>query len=130
MKNQNTARKTMSCACGAGEKTRRKPGRAANEKAEVLKTLAHPLRLTVFEALSEKEMTVGELVTLVGAKEANTSRHLARMRAAGLVETRKEGLNVYYSIKMPCLLNMLDCVEEAVLQRADESVALARSLKK
>jgi len=73
---------------------------AAQKKADILKALAHPVRVRVFEALAGSEKTVGELVTMLGEKEANTSRHLAVLRNAGLVATRKEGLNVFYSNKI------------------------------
>jgi ArsR family transcriptional regulator len=103
---------------------------AAEHKAIILKALAHPLRIRMFEALAEGEKTVGELVTITGEKEANTSRHLAVLRNAGLVATRKEGLNVYYSNKMPCLLSMLSCVDQAVCDIADEHMKIACCIRK
>ena len=104
--------------------------RAAAHKAGILKALAHPIRVTIFEALAEREMTVGQLVDLMGTKEANTSRHLAVMRSAGLVSARKDGLNVYYSVKMPCLVSVLDCLDEAVCVIADEHRAMAACIKR
>lgn len=103
---------------------------AAQKKADILKALAHPVRVRVFEALAGGEKTVGELVTMLGEKEANTSRHLAVLRNAGLVATRKEGLNVYYSNKMPCLLSMLSCVDQAVCDIADEHMKIACCIRK
>lgn len=103
---------------------------AAQKKADILKALAHPVRVRVFEALAVGEKTVGELVTMLGEKEANTSRHLAVLRNAGLVATRKDGLNVYYSNKMPCLISMLSCVDQAVCCIADEHVRVALCIRK
>jgi len=103
---------------------------AAQKKADILKALAHPVRVQVFEALAGSEKTVGELVTMLGEKEANTSRHLAVLRNARLVATRKEGLNVYYSNKMPCLLSMLSCVDQAVCDIADEHMKIACCIRK
>jgi ArsR family transcriptional regulator len=102
----------------------------AEHKANILKALAHPVRIRIFEALAGGEQTVGELVTLTGEKEANTSRHLAVLRGAGLVATRKEGLNVYYSNRMPCLIPMLSCVEQAVCSLADEHMKIAACIRK
>ncbi len=99
--------------------------RAAVHKAQILKALAHPVRICVFEALAQGEMTVGDIVAMTGCKEANTSRHLAVLRTSGLVRTRKEGLNVYYSNAMPCLLPMLDCISQAVMAIADEHARIA-----
>ncbi len=103
--------------------------RLAEKKANIFKALGHPIRITVFEALAEGEKTVGELVELLGQKDANTSRHLSVMRAAGLVETRKDGLNVYYSIKLPCLVSMLSCLDDGVCRIADEHSEMARLLR-
>lgn len=98
---------------------------AARKKADILKALAHPVRVRVFEALADGEKTAGELVTITGEKEANTSRHLAVLRTAGLVATRKEGLNVFYSNAMPCLVPVLFCVNKAVCAIADEHMKVA-----
>jgi len=98
---------------------------AAETKATLLKALAHPDRVRIFEALAEGEKTVGEIVDMLEAKPAMTSRHLAVLRNAGLVSARKDGLNVYYANKMPCMLNMLACVEQAVCELADEHMRVA-----
>ena len=111
------------------EKIMRQDMDAARRKADILKALAHPVRIRVFEALADGEKTAGELVVITGEKEANTSRHLAVLRAAGLVCTRKEGLHVYYSNSMPCLIPMLDCVEEAVCAIADEHMKTSRCMR-
>ena len=102
---------------------------AAVHKATILKALAHPVRIRLFEALSDGEKTVGDLVQLTGEKDANTSRHLAVLRAAGLVTTRKDGLNVYYSNNMPCLIPMLACVNQAVCSIADEHMKVAACIR-
>jgi ArsR family transcriptional regulator len=110
-----------------------KPGTlnpAAHHKARILKALAHPIRVSIFELLAEEEKTVGEIIKSLGIKEANTSRHLAMLRDAGLVATRKEGLNVYYSIKMPCLLPMLSCIVDAICTIADEHSRIAAGIRK
>ncbi len=102
---------------------------SARKKAEVIKALAHPVRIRVFESLADGEKTAGELVAITGEKEANTSRHLAVLRAAGLVATRKEGLNVFYSNSMPCLVPMLACVSQAVCAIADEHMKVAHCIR-
>ncbi len=106
-----------------------RPGAAAANKAAILKALAHPARISMFESLSEGEKTAGRLAEELGAKEANTSRHLALMRNAGLLGARKEGLHVYYRIKLPCLLSMLSCLNEGVCCIADEHSRAAMSLR-
>jgi len=111
-------------------RTEKKEGcKAAAQKAEILKALAHPFRISIFESLAEGEKTVGELVKMLDAKDANISRHLSLMRQAGLVDSRKEGLYVYYSVKLPCLVSMLGCLDEGVCVMADEKMELARAVR-
>ena len=102
---------------------------AAHHKARILKALAHPVRVAIFELLADGEQTVGQIVACLGIKEANASRHLALLRSAALVATRKEGLSVYYSIKMPCLLPMLSCIVDAICTLADEQGEIAATLR-
>jgi DNA-binding transcriptional ArsR family regulator len=66
--------------------------------AERFRALAEPARLHLMSALREGERTVGNLVEVTGFGTANVSKHLQRLRAAGFVARRKEGLNVYYSL--------------------------------
>jgi DNA-binding transcriptional ArsR family regulator len=103
---------------------------ASVQKAKIFKALAHPVRVRIFESLAEGERAVGEIVQIIGEKEANTSRHLSVLRSAGLVATRKDGLNVYYSNKMPCIISMFSCVDQAVCDLADEHMKIASSIRK
>jgi DNA-binding transcriptional ArsR family regulator len=76
-------------------------------KAEFFKTLGHPARIRVLELLSEREHAVGEMLPEVGIEAANLSQHLAVLRRAGLVTTRKEGSSVYYSLTSPEVAELL-----------------------
>ena len=76
-------------------------------KAEFFKTLGHPARIRVLELLSEREYAVGEMLPEVGIEAANLSRHLAVLRRAGLVATRKEGSSVFYSLTSPQVAELL-----------------------
>lgn len=102
---------------------------AAFYKATILKALAHPVRIRVFEALLDGEKTVGELVKITGEKDANTSRHLSVLKSAGLVVTRKEGLNVYYSNNMPCLIPLLASINQVLCAIADEHIRIAARIR-
>lgn len=112
------------------KRVQEKKSDAAINKANILKALAHPVRVRIFEALAGGEKTVGDIVQIVQEKDANTSRHLAVLRTAGLVATRKEGLNVYYSNKMPCLISMLSCVDQAICTIADEHMKIASCVRR
>jgi ArsR family transcriptional regulator len=82
-----------------------------DRRVSIIKALAHPSRLTIAEALQEGERCVCDLHELIGGDLSTVSKHLAVMRDAGLVETEKRGLNVYYRLRCPCLLSFFDCVD-------------------
>lgn len=69
---------------------------AAEQAVAVLKATADPSRYRLLWALSEQELPVSRLAELIGAHVAATSQHLARLRAAGLVTSRREGTRIYY----------------------------------
>lgn len=76
-------------------------------KADFFKTLGHPARIRVLELLSEGEHAVSEMLPEVGVEAANLSQHLAVLRRAGLVVTRKEGATVFYSLTSPHIADLL-----------------------
>ena len=76
-------------------------------KAEFFKTLGHPARIRVLELLSEREHAVSQMLPEVGIEPANLSQHLAVLRRAGLVTTRKEGSSVVYSLTSPEIAELL-----------------------
>ena len=76
--------------------------------AERFKSLAEPARLEMLNALREGEMTVGQLVDRTGLGQANVSKHLQSLYAAGFVGRRKEGLYVYYYLADTAVLTLCD----------------------
>ena len=76
-------------------------------KGEFFKTLGHPTRVRVLELLSEREHTVGEMLTAVGLEASNLSHQLAALRRAGIVVCRREGAVVYYSLVSPQVAELL-----------------------
>lgn len=80
-------------------------------RARVLKAMGHPSRLAMLDALASGEKCVGELQALVGSDLSTVSRHLAVLKNAGILEDRKQGANVLYSLRVPCVLNFFTCVD-------------------
>lgn len=93
-------------------------------KAEVLKAMAHPLRLAVVDFLAGGERCVCEIAEELEAGQSNVSRHLALMVTAGVLTHRKEGLKVYYSLRTRCVLSFLECVEGVIRARVEDERAL------
>lgn len=85
------------------------------KRASIIKAMAHPSRLAMLHDLAAGEKCVCDLRDLVGADISTVSKHLTVMKKAGLVDDRKEGLRVYYRLRVPCILDFMSCVE-AVLQ--------------
>ncbi|MEX0893858.1 MAG: metalloregulator ArsR/SmtB family transcription factor [Gemmatimonadota bacterium] len=74
------------------------------------KVLGEPMRLRILNALREGERTVSELVQITGAGQANISKHLNLLHRNGLVERRKEGLNVFYRIADAGVFRLCDII--------------------
>lgn len=83
-------------------------------RARVMKALAHPSRLMMIEELSRGERCVCELTELVGADISTVSKHLAVLKKAGIVTDEKKGKQVYYRLKVPCVLNFFHCIESVI----------------
>jgi ArsR family transcriptional regulator len=81
-------------------------------KAELFKALSHPGRIKMLEALRSGEKTVGELQALLDDEPGSASQHLALLRARNIVVARKEGNNIFYSVRDPLLFRILDAARE------------------
>ncbi|MEO5799226.1 MAG: metalloregulator ArsR/SmtB family transcription factor [Gemmatimonadales bacterium] len=99
--------------------TRRMASEALEEIAERFRALGEPARLALLEALRDGERTVTELVTLTGQTQANVSRHLAILHAAGLVTRRREGVYVHYVVADAEVWQLCDLVCGRLLRGAD-----------
>ena len=93
-------------------------------KADVLKALAHPTRLWMVESLAQGERCVCEFVEAGGADFSTISKHLSVLKNAGIVSDDKRGKQVYYQLKVPCVLNFMNCVMAVLQSRANEGAML------
>jgi ArsR family transcriptional regulator, virulence genes transcriptional regulator len=94
-------------------------------QAEVSKIMAHPIRLAILHSLKDGEKTVNELVEIVGASQSNVSQHLALMRQREIVETRKDGSNIYYRVSSPKISQACDMVREVLLEQLSRKQEIA-----
>jgi len=97
-------------------------------RAEVLKSLAHPSRLMILDALADGERCVCELQEIVGSDMSTVSRHLALMKRAGVLSTRRDGNSIHYKLRVPCVLRLFECVEAVLAVEAKERTRLARRI--
>jgi DNA-binding transcriptional ArsR family regulator len=98
-------------------------------KAEFFKTLGHPARIRVLEILRNGERTVSELVPEVGIEASHLSQQLGVLRRANLVQTRKEGNSVLYSVGNPMIFELLDVARRILTSSLDETRALLAELE-
>ena len=96
--------------------------------AEVCKTLANPWRLKLIELLRNGERPLKELVEETGIPLANVSQHLNLMKAAGVVESRREGSRSFYRLTNPKILKAFDLMREILRDRLAETGEMARAL--
>ena len=83
------------------------------EKAAfILKTIAHPVRLKIIEILNKTEkMSVSDICEEIQCEQSLTSHHLSNLRLKGLLSAKREGKNMYYSLKEKDVVKILDCIE-------------------
>jgi DNA-binding transcriptional ArsR family regulator len=86
--------------------------------ASRFKVLSEPMRLRLLNILRSGEKTVSELVRESGAGQANVSKHLSVLAAAGIVARRKEGLNAYYYIADQMIFSLCDLVCSSLREKA------------
>ncbi|BCD91224.1 hypothetical protein fh0823_13630 [Francisella halioticida] len=82
----------------------------ASKASSLLKAISHESRLLILCLLLRKEMTVGELAEYSDLSQSAFSQHLSVLRSKGLVKTRKESQNVFYSVKDPAVKKILEAL--------------------
>lgn len=93
-------------------------------RAKIIKAMAHPTRLFIVDELSRGEKCVRELTAMIGDDISTVSRHLAVLRSAGLVSDEKRGTQVFYSLRLPCVLNFFSCVESVLKANMEEQATM------
>jgi len=100
--------------------TKRKDPAQYEARAAIVKALACPARLMIVDELAEcSERSVQELTAMIGTDISTVSRHLAILRNAGIVTSRKSGTTVYYRLRMKCIPVFLNCVESMLREDAE-----------
>lgn len=95
-------------------------------KAQVFKALGHPTRLFMVQELSKGECCVCRFVERIDADFSTVSKHLAVLKNAGLVEDEKRGQMVFYRLRVPCVMQFMDCIEAVIKSSAEASAKLLR----
>ena len=97
-------------------------------KASVFQALAHPTRIAIVEVLRSGELPAGIIIEKLELEQANASQHLAVLRAKHIVVGRKEGNQVFYSVRDPLLIEVLDSMRRYFQTHVEESMTMLQEL--
>lgn len=97
-------------------------------KAQILAAAGHPIRLGIIDFLADGEQCVCDIALHVAEQRSNVSRHLGVLLKAGIVDQRKDGLRMIYSLRRPCIVNFLSCVSDVLRQQLQDRSRLLEKL--
>lgn len=97
--------------------------------AGICSMFSNPKRLEVIDLLRDGEKSVNELSRLMEIPQANLSQHLTLMRQRGILETRREGVNIYYSVSNPKVLKAFEIMREVLLEQLSRHEKMFKKIK-
>ncbi len=89
--------------------------------AQILKALAHPRRLEILNLIREQELSVSDIYAMLDLPQANVSQHLTILREANVVETRREGKNIFYTVADHRYIEASDLLRDILIDTAKNS---------
>jgi DNA-binding transcriptional ArsR family regulator len=99
-------------------------------KADFFQALAHPTRIAIVEQLRNGELSAGELMERLSIEQANASQHLAVLRAKKILVNRKAGNQVFYSVRDPLIIDVLDIMRRYFHAHMNEVLATLKAIDK
>jgi DNA-binding transcriptional ArsR family regulator len=97
-------------------------------KAEFFRILGHPVRVRILELLKDGERTVGDLQNELQMDSGGTSQHLGVMRRHGILDSRRAGTSVYYTVRDPRIFQLLEVARQILTSSLTESQAVLGEL--
>ncbi len=98
-------------------------------KAEIFQALAHPTRIAIVEGLRNGEMSAGQIIEQLGLEQANASQHFAVLRSKQIVVNRKEGNQVFYSLRDPVLIEVLDVLKRYFYSQLSQTMSMLKAMR-
>lgn len=99
-----------------------------SRRARVFKALAHPVRLELVERLKDGPVCVCELAARFPLGLPAVSKHLALLREAGVIRSRRDGTRILYHLVMPCMLESFSCIDRLILDQLQAEDGLRRQI--
>ena len=97
--------------------------------ADICKIFSNSKRLEIINMLKDKELSAGELIETIGLSKANLSQHMSVLRSKGVILTRRDGVNIYYRIANPKILQACHLMREVLLEQFQEKGKFVSSLR-
>ena len=98
-------------------------------KASVFQALGHPTRIAIVEVLRHGELPAGVIQERLGIEQANLSQHLAVLRSRQIVNNRKEGNQVFYSLSSSVMVEVLDILRRYLQTQLKDTVQMLGEIK-
>src|ERR1700749_1808968 len=105
------------------------PEKLRRYQAEVFQALAHPTRLAILELLRDGELSAGTIIEKLGMEQANVSQHLSILRAKQIVLNRKAGNQVFYSVRDPLIIEVLDLMRRYFHAHLSEALSMLEEME-
>ena len=97
-------------------------------KANIFQALSHPTRIAIVEELRDGELPAGVIVERLGLEQANASQHFAVLRAKNIVTSRKDGNQVFYLVRDPLLIEVLDILRRYFQAHIEEAMSMLKEI--
>ena len=97
-------------------------------KANVFQALSHPTRIAIVEVLRDGELPAGVIIERLGLEQANASQHFSVLRAKNVVTSRKEGAQVFYAVRDPLLIEVLDILRRYFQTHIEEAMSMLKAI--
>jgi len=98
--------------------------------ADLCKIFSNAKRLEIINTLKDEELPACELIEKIGLSKANLSQHMSILRSKGVILTRREGINIYYRIANPKIIQACHLMREVLLEQFREKGKMASSLRR
>ncbi len=98
-------------------------------KAEIFQALAHPTRIAIVEALRGGEASAGQIIDPLNLEQANASQHFAVLRGKQIVVSRKEGNQVFYSLRDPVLIEVLEILKGYFYAQLSQTMSMMKEIR-
>jgi ArsR family transcriptional regulator len=86
----------------------------AEMRAKIVKAMAHPVRLMIIDFLKNGERSFSEVFNLFNLDKSTVSKHLLVLKEAGIISSRKDGVEMIYKLEVPCVIDFFSCVTAVI----------------